>query len=445
MNCSAVHAAEPETPTLSSHLLHGAARARCGLVRPAQPIDANACDWTGPLFEGRRVHNAATPADPANPWQGVSGAVALDAEGAADGAVAEALERLAAAQAGVEVRRRDALTPAQRLNESAFALFSARQRATPGFPWPMPERDDDLFAAVHALDDNRDAWVPQELVGLGPRSGQARLPSTSSGLAAWRDGRDGAWLALLRAAQELLERDALAVTWLNGVAGRRIALPTHWHAHASERGGELQAFDLTQHWNPHPVIAVAGGIPFEGRPRHVLGIACRADPSEALHKALLEWQQALTFAAHLCGRESARLPREPAALRSFDEHAAFYTLRPELWPRLPLLRDAGESTLRLTFPLPPVRPAAQRAVAELDLLRRRLGSAGIALYYRELTTADVADAGLRVMRVLSPQLSGLHADERAPFLGGRCRDVAWRYPGVPHASEFPNPFPHPLG
>jgi ribosomal protein S12 methylthiotransferase accessory factor len=445
MTHSAVHAAEPETPTLSSHLLQGAARARCGLVRPAQPIDANACDWTGPLFEGRRVHNAATPADPANPWQGVSGAVALDAEGAADGAVAEALERLAAAQAGIEVRRRDALMPAQRLDESAFALFSAHQRATPGFPWPMHERDDDLFAAVHALDDNREAWVPQELVGLGPRSGQARLPSTSSGLAAWRDGRDGAWLVVLRAAQELLERDALAATWLNGVAGRRIALPAHWHAHASARGGELQAFDLTQHWNPHPVIAVAGGIPFEGRPRHVLGIACRADPHEALHKALLEWQQALTFAAHLCGRESARLPREPAALRSFDEHAAFYTLRPELWPQLPLLREAGASTLPLTFPLPTLRPAAPRAIAELDLLRRRLGSAGIALYYRELTTADVAAAGLRVMRVLSPQLSGLHADERAPFLGGRCQDVAWRYPGVPHASEFPNPFPHPLG
>jgi len=444
MSRAAVQAAL-ETPTLSSHLLHGAARPRCGLVRPAQPIEANPCDATGPLFEGRRVHNAATPADPANPWQGVSGAVALDASAAADGAVAEALERLAAAQAGFEVRRRDALTPAQRLDESAFALFSARQRATPGFPWPMPEHDGDLFAAVHALDDNREAWVPQELVGLGPRSGVARVPSTSSGLAAWRDGRDGAWLALLRAAQELLERDALAVTWLNGVAGRRIALPTQWQAFADARGGELQAFDLTQHWNPHPVIAVAGGIPFDGRPRYVLGIACRADPGEALHKALLEWQQALTFAAHLCGRESARLPRDPAALRSFDEHAAFYTLRPELWPQLPLLGKADDSTLKLPPPGAAVRPAAPRAIAELDMLRRRLGSAGIALYYRELTTTDVAAAGLRVMRVLSPQLSGLHADERAPFLGGRCQDVAWRYPGVPHSGAFPNPFPHPLG
>ncbi|MBU2048023.1 MAG: hypothetical protein KKH61_03500, partial [Gammaproteobacteria bacterium] len=83
MSRAAVQAAQPETPTLSSHLLHGAARSRCGLVRPAQPIEASPCDATGPLFQGRRVHNAATPADPANPWQGVSGAVALDAEAAA--------------------------------------------------------------------------------------------------------------------------------------------------------------------------------------------------------------------------------------------------------------------------------------------------------------------------------------------------------------------------
>jgi ribosomal protein S12 methylthiotransferase accessory factor len=92
-----------------------------------------------------------------------------------------------------------------------------------------------------------------------------------------------------------------------------------------------------------------------------------------------------------------------------------------------------------------LRPPALRAGDELDLLRRRLGQAGIALYNRGLTTTDVAAAGVRVMRVLSPQLSGLHADERAAFLGGRCRDVAWRYPGVPHGGEAPNPFPHPLG
>ena len=78
---------------LSEHLLHSVAGARCGVVLPAHVLPPEPCDDTGPLFEGRRVHNAATQADPANPWQTVSGAVALDARGAANGAIAEALER----------------------------------------------------------------------------------------------------------------------------------------------------------------------------------------------------------------------------------------------------------------------------------------------------------------------------------------------------------------
>ena len=432
--------------SLSEHLLHSVAGARCGVVLPAHALPPEPCDDTGPLFEGRRVHNAATQADPANPWQTVSGAVALDARGAANGALAEALERIAAAQATFEVRPRGAIPADRRLDDASFSLFSEAQRATPGFPWPMPQSDNDLLAEVYALDDNRGVWVPQELVGLGPRIGDARMPSTSSGLAAWRDATGGPWLALLRAAQELLERDALAVTWSNGLGGRSVELPAQWQTFVAARGGTLTAFDLTQQWNPHPVIAVAGSLPFEGRPRHVLGIACRALRGEALHKALLEWVQALTFATYLVGTHGDTLPRTPSDLRRFDEHAAFYTLRPELWAQTALQRHAAPSGLRIAADEVGAQDTdADAAAAQLQVMRTALGAAGIALLYRELTTRDVAAAGLRVMRVLSPQLTGLHADERAPFLGGRARDAAWRYPDRASHGAWPNPLPHPLG
>src|SRR5690606_634878 len=137
------------------------------------------------------------------------------------------------------------------------------------------------------------------------------MPSTSSGLAAWKDQAGGPWLAVLRAAQELLERDALTCTWLNGLGGRRLALPKEWTEYAVSRGGELQAFDLTQAWNPHKVVAVTGGLPYQGHPRFVLGIACRDSLSAALHKAVLEWAQSLTFAAHLAERNTD-LPRQAA-------------------------------------------------------------------------------------------------------------------------------------
>lgn len=418
--------------TLFRQQLESTAALRCGLLLAPQFLAPEACDLPG-------IHNVAVPEDPVNTWQTVSGAVGTTPEAALFGALGEGLERYAAALCSLETRERCRLSAAERLDEAHFALFSPEQRRAPGFPWPMPAAPDDLFVEVFGLLDNRRRWVPQELVGLGPRRGAARLPSTSSGLAAYRELEGGPWMAALRALQEVLERDALAVTWLNGLGGREIPLPGEWLAPVGARGGRVHAFDLTQAWNPHPVIAVCGGIPRRGQWRNGLGIACRATPGEALHKAWLEWQQALTFAGFIARSPDRKVPRAPADLRRFDEHAAFYTVRPELWESTALLAH------RQPWPAPPSATPAGSPLAQLGALVRHLAAAGIDLYYRELTTCDVAAAGLRVMRVLSPQLSGLHADERAPFLGGRCRDVRWRYGEAAGHGDFPNPLPHPLG
>ena len=480
---------------LSHALLRQAAHARCGLLLAPQRALTQACDVAG-------LHNWAVPADAAEPWQSVSGAVAWQAAAAEAGAISEGLERLAAAQVPLALQTRAQLLASGEamLDETQFALFSQAQRAAPGAIWPMPQQGDDWFAQVHRLrfgEAPSSVWVPQELVGLGPREGAARMPSTSSGLAAHRDSVHGPWLALLRAAQELLERDAFAVTWLHGLGGRELPVPAHWAARAQALGGTLRAFDLTQTWNPHPVIAMLGGAPMEGAPRWVLGLACRATLDAALEKAALEWAQSLAFAGFMLRERAHQLPRQAADLRGFDEHAAFYSLRPELWAELPLLAHAkpvnlnscssqywlehqqklaaglstAEEVTGAAQPRNSMRglggvqdhdePGAQSEVKsdaqkqvdadlraakpQLQALTQQLHGAGIELLYRELTTRDVAAAGLRVMRVLSPQLAQLHADERAPFLGGRTPDWRWRYPqGEPHG-DFPNPMPHPLG
>ena len=419
---------------------------------PLNAVEPQPCDQLGPILHGQILSNIAAPKDPANLWQTVSGAVALTPQDAAAGAIAESLERLAAAQTAVPLQSRAQITDAMRLDESAFALFSDAQRAQSGFPWPLHTAADDLYAPVFHLTHNQVRWVPQELIGLGPRTGQARMPSTSSGLAAWRDQAGGPWLAVLRATQELLERDALTCTWLNGLGGRSLTLPDAWTAYAAARGGELQAFDLTQAWNPHKVVAVAGGLPYEGRARFVLGIACRSSLGAALHKALLEWAQSLTFAAHLA-KHDEDLPHQAAELRRFDQHAVFYTLRPDLWHQTALIAhaspdDPGHAANDASPQAVQAHPdttQAHQAQEQLHAVQAALAQQDIDLYYRELTTADVARTGLRVMRVLSPQLSGLHADERAPFLGGRCADIQWRYPGCTRHTPFPNPLPHPLG
>jgi ribosomal protein S12 methylthiotransferase accessory factor len=422
---------------LTDHLLRQCAHAHTGLVPAVHLLENQASDWPG-------IFNAAVPEEAVNSWQTISGAVGLTPEAAQSAAIGEALERHAAALAPFAVRVRSSLMAGERiLDETVFAPYSAIQRAQSDFPWPMCQSPEDLFAAVYDLSTNAEVWVPQEWVGLGPRRGVARLPSTSSGLAACPDAAEGPWLGILRAAQEVLERDALTCTWLNGLGGRQIALPESLQAQAASCGADVSAYDLTQVWNPHPVIAVAGGWPVEGHLRHAFGIACRSTREAALTKAWQEWAQGLTFAAHQ-QRQHADAPKpDAAALRRFDEHAVFYTLRPECWSQTAFIRF--RSTAEACAPNTAPQASPHPAVAEVDALRQALAAHGIALYYRELTTPDVAAAGVRVFRVLAPMLSALHADERAPFLGGRCQDVDWRYPGATSHTLFPNPLPHPLG
>ena len=436
------HAVSHAPTPASRASMMAAADARTGICLPWHR--AGAVAWEVPGM----VH-VAVPAEPVNTWQGVSGAVAWgDPAQASEAAVAEALERYAAARIALPVRRR-ADVPAHELwSEDRFALYSAEQRAQPGFLWPMPQSDDDGFSPVFRLSDNQQVWVPQELVGLGVRAGRARMPSTSSGLAAQKDtAGEGPWRALLRATQEVLERDALAVTWLNGLGGREIDLPERFARVVAQLGAEVFALDLTQAWNPHPVVAVMGRHHAEGQARHAFGIACRATLDEAMDKAWLEWAQSLRFADHLA--RHGTVPAEPAELRRFDEHAAYYTCHPQGWAQLPLLRHRTPHTPPAPHPsvhgCPSTHASPVPDVEALQSLVESLAAQGIELAYRELTTPDVAQAGLRVVRVLSPQLSLLHADERSPFLGGRTGDWRWRYPHAQAHHPLSNPWPHPLG
>lgn len=419
---------------LSQHLLLSAAHQRSGVVRAVHDVPATASDLPG-------LANATVLPDAANPWQGVAGGVALhDPAQARMAAVAEALERYCAGTTPRQLRHRASIPAAQRIDEPQWSLFSDAQRAGPGFPWPLPCSPDDGFVQVFHLATNEPAWVPQELLGLGIAEGTMRLPSTSSGLAAHADSQPGPWLALLRGLQEVLERDALAVTWLHGLGGAELPLPPDLAEVAAGLGAQVHAFDLTQRWNPQAVVAVAGRLDVEGRPRHAFGIACRATPGEALRKAWLEWAQSLRYADHLCRQTGTRIPEAAGELREFNQHAAYYTAHPAGWARLPLIAHRQPAPAR-----GPVADAPTSAAAQLQQAVHALQAEGIATYYRELTTPDVAQAGLRVVRVLAPLLTPLHADERAPFLGGHCHDLAWRYPQARAHGPFPNPWPHPLG
>ncbi|GAA0633732.1 hypothetical protein GCM10010174_63880 [Kutzneria viridogrisea] len=353
----------------------------------------------------RQLHEVpTTPADvPVGNWAAISdyGTSGGAGSGGRLAALAEALERHAAASCPLESQ-----TPPAGAEVWDFSL-----------------RTKD-YTQVWTLPGNEPVWVPTGLVGLSPEFG---MQATSSGLAAAPSTEH----ALLRALQELVERDAFTVTWLHGVAARRVETPEELARPVAELGGEITVFDLTPAYSPHPVAAVAGTLPIAGRPRPTLGLACRGDWGEAVRKAWLEWCQGTVFVS-VWSAEHAELALSPEQVTDFERHAGYYWSHLDQWRRLPLWGGP------LVTPSPSCRDDLTTLVSTLD-------ANGVRAAYRELTTPELSALGLRAVRVLSPDLTPLHSDHRRPWLGGRTGDLMWRYPWARTARVYPNPNPHPLG
>lgn len=389
-------------------LLEHALGWRCGLVTSADQVPLGPAD--------ARIDQASAAGSPV-PTGSVSGGAARTPEEARAAAIAEQLERTAAARHPQPGRARAAIPAVERVLD------------WPEWSVTTPTQPRDEWTRYFATADGRPVWLPREIVA-GSRTGGHGL-ATSSGVAA---GRSVRW-ALLRAIQELLERDAFVAGWLSEVVPRELRLvvePSAPFDTHTPHGSGLGLVDLTQAWNPHPVLAAVGSSRIDGLLRHAVGIACRSDAGAAAEKATLEWAQSLTFTG-LLGADPG-----PAVPTTFDEHATHWTRHPTDWAELAWWRAPVTRGDRL--PIEPEGAVDEQLQTVVDACAR----AGIDLLHREITTPDVAACGVRVVRVVSPQLTPIHADHRHPHLSGRTGDIDWRWPGSDRG-RFPSPHPHPLG
>lgn len=399
---------------------------RHGLVPAVHDMPTMRCDLPG-------VFHAVAPSAGAEPWNNPAGGVGWSAAAARTAATGEALERYAAAQANLPAVPRPDTTQVLALDE--FALFTDDQRRAAGFPHARLFADH--AAGGGTFTDVVDAggrrwWAPRFLVSLGDPAGHAI--STSSGLAA---GPSDA-TARLRATQELVERDALMATWAHGVRGRQVPLPAALDELVAGRGGRATALDATPAFSPHPVAVVAGEVPRRGVRRIAIGAACRATWDEAVDKAFLEWCQGVLFAGVYLDSHPGLRFRRPTDVRTFEHHAAYYTAHPDRWDALALLHGHAAG------PPAPSSAATAHPSAQLDELAAALASAGVRMYWRDVSTADVRQVGVRVVRALSPDLTPISCDQQWLYLGGRSADLAWRYPWAIGA-RYPSTQPHPLG
>ncbi|MGI5240707.1 YcaO-like family protein [Dactylosporangium sp. CA-139066] len=313
------------------------------------------------------------------------------------------------------------------IDPADLALYSAGQYAEPGFPFVPFTRDLRVsWVRGTCLHTGAATFVPASLAYLNlPGTGPATNALSYAGIAAGTDRGHAERFAI----EELLERDATALWWTTGTPA---ALITDEMPAAD--GHRVRLLHVPSEFG---VPVVAAFIEDPGAGVVAFGSACRADPRQAAVKAFVEatGMYALTvkltdpgsdvWAAIAEGTIPGHVFRPYRADRRYRD-----AFRPDLRDLVDLPAVAqlyldprmhGEplDRLRVTDPvttladLPTVPDATARQVY-LD----RLARAGLAAVSVELTTPDVAAAGLCVVRVVVPGLYG-NAPPAFPLHGGR--------------------------
>lgn len=274
------------------------------------------------------------------------------------------------------------------------------------------------------------AWVAASRVYLQHVHDPAPVvAATSTGLASHPDP----WQALHAGLLEVIERDAVMMTWLTRAPATPLRTPLRWR---TDRGAHIRfdraieryfLFRLASPVDVPVVFALALGG--QGQPGLAVGAAASLDLARACRSALIEAAQTLRWAATMLA-SGRGVVQDPAAFEDFDDHVAYY-LDPS---------RRGAVDFLLESDLPPMDVELDTARPQLDpedtarTVLRHLSAAGLASYAVDVTAPDVRSAGVWVVRALVPDLY--------PLLLG----AATRRPAHPRlAAEVPvNADPHPF-
>jgi ribosomal protein S12 methylthiotransferase accessory factor len=339
------------------------------------------------------------------------------------------------------------------LEPERLVLFSERQYSQQGFPFPRFTRQTVIgWVKGFSLTQGRELLVPASCVHMPytPAPGEALLgPTLSTGLAAG----DSLERAIVSGLYECFERDAFTLFWMNQLPVRRVDLGHSSGTLAVKRlfderlavpGYGYQVFDITNDLGVSTAYVILTRETVHG-PVYVIGAASRLDGPEAVLKALLEAVQGAPYVMHLIAADPLWRPAPDFKnVESFAHTARLYTVAPELTPHLLSVSQRVSAEVPLEA-LP--RWESSSPTATIESLVSRLAARGYEAVVVDLTTSDIAALGMKVVRVLTPELHPLHGIHRFPFLGGkRLYEVPVRLghrPTAPTEAEL-NPYPHPF-
>jgi ribosomal protein S12 methylthiotransferase accessory factor len=248
--------------------------------------------------------------------------------------------------------------------------------------------------------------------------------------------------ALLSAVLEVIERDAISITWLQQLRLPRIeidrfspSLAASWDRYQSSSSElEYAFFDATTDLGVPIIYALQVA---RANPRLTTLVSCSTalDPADAIVKAMRDMAAC---------RIAFRVPRPaPETVEEFSGifHGASYMARAEQAPAFEFLLGNGKSRRLSEIAGIEAKDDRQALQTVLDWLRRRRFD----VYAVELSTDEALRAAMRVVRVLIPGLQPLSFHYRARFLAhARLYDAPAQmgYPvyGEEQLNHWPQPF-----
>lgn len=334
------------------------------------------------------------------------------------------------------------------INPRSCVLYSEHQYAPLDWPYARWNPEQEL-AWIDGVDicDGSPVALPASLVYLvfpPPRLEDYFAPSTSNGLAAGETLAHAALGGLC----EVMERDAMLITWMNRLPAVELEfddpsrLSGRIYRHYAHFGVQVRAFLMPSDLPAATVMAVS----FEEdpvRPANVVGLGSHPDPQVALIKALFELCQGRPAEAtrFLTKSPVGRLNRYED-VQTLEDHSSFMS-QMDRRNEFAFLWQTGEKKR--------VEQLANRsggnAAEDLDRCAADLAAKGHRAAFVELTTPDLVDYGVHVVRVIVPELQPVHFGHGQERLGGERLFKLPQQLGFVESARTEsdlNPCPHPL-
>jgi ribosomal protein S12 methylthiotransferase accessory factor len=317
---------------------------------------------------------------------------------------------------------------------------SDAELADPKCPFVRADKGKPIrWARAHSLVDRRERLVPAVMTHLyfRPMPEENFWQMISTGVAAHVTLE----AALVSAICEVIERDAIALTWLARLPLPRITLPATPPAELATNLNR-QARSLVAHHGFDATTDV--GVPtiyavqtLDGHPHLAQYVNCATDfdAARAYAKTIREAAPARTVfedgLAHPAAVADFESLHDGAAYLGKPEHRAAFSF---------LLDSAGQRPLARIG-----QPAPSDDAGRLAWLIARLKAMGMDILALDLTTRDLRALGVWVVRVVIPGLMPMTSTHRGRFLG---HPRLYEYPraaGFGALSEADiNPAPQPF-